>query len=82
MMMWLTEPIIRNAASFRSGCLSLSGLELVESYEDKYSDKVVLMNCRIPLKEDFCRLPANVIKNLLAAISGVRYSSYTSDVNH
>ena len=40
-----------------------------------YSDNVVLMNCRIPLKEDFWRFLARVMRKRLAAISGVRYSS-------
>ena len=46
-----------------------------------YSDKVELMNCRILLKLDFCRLLANVVKNRLEAISGKRYSSYTSQIS-
>jgi len=76
-MMWETEPIIRNAASLRSGCASwllLSGQSEVGQYEDR----VVLMNCKIPLNEDFWRLLANVNKSRLAAVSGVKYSSYTS----
>lgn len=79
-MIWLTEPIIRRAASFRSGCLSISGLTVNFAEPRIYRDNVLLMNCKIPRKEDFCRFVANVIKKRFAATSGVRYSSNTSHV--
>ena len=79
MIIWLTKPIIRRAASLRSGCLPMSGLIVSFNNNRDHRDKVVLMNWRMPLNDDFCLFPANVIKKRLAATSGLRFSSYTSD---